>query len=176
MIYVLHPAEQLEVFDGARGPTRHVAAEHFKQRERAFAPATADSVGDLAAWDEYAIERRAFRRVQARGVARLVHGPVADQLADVRHGPIFGRLDGPIVIEAAYVVFDDVDLLGEHAQQSFQRIAFGRVAHAIDDRQQFVETINLAVSFFAHVHTLSILRRRSIFTSGLSVGAAGSTQ
>lgn len=139
----LRHAEQLIKLDRARRPAGHVVREHFEQRERPFTPSRCDRVRDLAPGNQYLVERAAFGGAHIAWFAGFVHKLVADQVADVRHHPIFAGLNEPILVKLRDVVLDHVHLLADHAQQRAQRIALVRVARAINNGQQVVKAVGI---------------------------------
>jgi hypothetical protein len=55
--------------------------------------------------------------------------------------PVLRGLDEPVVVELVDVVFDHIDLLGDHVQQRLQRVALVGIAHAMDRGQQRVQAV-----------------------------------
>ncbi len=103
---MLRGGEQLEVLDNMRIPLCHVADELFQQRDRAFALAVADRVGNVAP--------QARRRACARQL-------IAHQVADVGDGPFRARLDKLIVVELCQVFLQHSDLFRKHLHQRVER-------------------------------------------------------
>ena len=142
MVDVLGPAEQGVELHRPRRPAGDVVRQLLEQRKRALAPAKAERVRHLAPRNQDAVEASPLCRTGfQRGIARLLHRAIADQVADVRHDPVFAGLDEPVLVELRDIVLDDIHLLADDPQQRAQRIVVLRIAHAVHDGQQFVQAV-----------------------------------
>ena len=102
--------------DGAGGPTGHVSRKQFEQGKCSLAAATADGIRYLAARDQNSVALYSFERGGRSRLSRFGDRAVPDKVGNIGHDPIFTRLDEPVFVELRDVIFDDVDLLGDHAE------------------------------------------------------------
>src|SRR5262249_43085653 len=116
MIDVLVPTQKFEELDCSRRPIGNVRGEQLEQGERSLSSAIPDRVRDVAARDQEAVELASLTRRRVRGLSRFEHRLVAYQVGYVGHRPFLGSFDEPVFIELRYVVFDYVDLLGDHSE------------------------------------------------------------
>ena len=137
VVHVLRGHDALEILHGARVPAGHVARELLQHQRRALAPAQGDGVRHLGA--------------RAGHLGRdAVQALVADEVADIGHGPVGAGLDEQVVVELLQAFPGHRDLLGQHADQLFERPALQAqglrklgVADAVDGRQQFKERLGV---------------------------------
>jgi hypothetical protein len=59
------------------------------------------------------------------------------------YGTVLAGLDEPSLVEAGDVLFHEIDLLGNHAQEGLQRIATLRVAEPVHNRDQLIQAIGI---------------------------------
>jgi hypothetical protein len=128
----LRPGQQPVELDGAGRPARHIVREQFEQCQRALSAPVADGMRDVAARDEDLVELALAWGRHVAGLSGLVCGLVADQVAEVGHRPVLARFDEPVFVELVHIVFDDLDLFGDHLEQRPQRVSALGVAFAID--------------------------------------------
>ena len=158
-----HPQQPVALYSAA-GPAGRLGGELVEQGECPLATAVADGVGQFAPRHEEPVTQCPFGSCDGSRLPSLVHGPVTDQVGDVRNDPVLARLDEPVFVELLDIVLDDVGLLGDDPKQAAERLARLGVADTDIGRQQIVEAVEVA----AHDCTS---RRMSVSgTSGSSKG------
>ena len=114
---VLVPSEPLEELDGECRPSGDIGCQLLQRRKPTLVSSVPNRVGDFAARDQEPVQRPAFRcRVVGRR-SGVLHRKIADEIAQVRHGPFVSCLDEPVEIKLLDVVLDDVHLFGDDPQQ-----------------------------------------------------------
>jgi hypothetical protein len=119
-------------------------------------------VPDFAPWHQHTIALAPLARGHVPEIAGVVHGQIADEIGQVRHDPVLGGLDEPVVVQLAQIVLDDVDLLAYHSEQSAQRIALLRIAQPMHARKQLVQPIVLARHGVVQSVKVSVAGRRGL--------------
>ena len=142
VVQLLRAIEQLEELDRARRPAGDIARQVFEQRERAFATTVADEIGDFPARHQHPVQCASIGTQRLRRRARRRRRTEAEQIGDIRHRPVVGGLDEPVVVQMRDIVFDHIHLFGDRAQQRLQRIAVFGVADAVDRRQIAVQAVD----------------------------------
>ena len=147
------------VFHRARGPSGDGAREFLEHGQRALAAAEANRVRHFPPRRE-----DAAKRTRAARFARLAHGLVADEIAEIRHHPVGARFDEPVFVKLRDVGLHCEHLFGDDAQQIAQLKILLRIAIAIDRRQQLVEAVGVR-------HGLISLRMSVSRTSGEKIAS-----
>ena len=166
VVHVLRGAQALEVFDRAGVPAGDIARQLFEHQRRALASAQGNGVRHFGA--------------RAGGLGRgLVQAAVADEVADVGHRPLGAGLDEQIVVELFQALVGHGQLLGEHADELFQRAAIqplgsGQlgVADAVDGRQQLEQFLRVGTHGSTSSSIGSVARVSSSAACGTPVSEA----
>ena len=89
-------------------PSRHILRQLCQDERSSLAAAVEDGIGNVAALAE------------CRGGDVVAH---TQQVTDVRHNPLFGCFDEPVLVQAGDIRFDTVQLLADESEQRTQRFA-----------------------------------------------------
>src|SRR5258708_29317976 len=130
-----------ELNDAGR-PCGHRFYQLLQQPERGLASSEPHGLGHLPS------RRQCVVGGQPGGIGRPaadVRRPIANQVADVGHRPVVTRLDKPVFIELRDVALDHINLLGNYAEQSQQRLACLEVPLPVNHRKKIAETVARAV-------------------------------
>ncbi len=143
MVQMLHPAEQAVELHRPSRPVGRIAGEILEQGKCALASTRIDRVGDIGTRCQHVAEVAATAIVSRIQGGRLRQQAVAEQVAEVRHHPVVAGFNEPVFVQPRDVLLQHVGLGSQHAQEIAQRVALVGIAHAVDHRQQVIQSIRL---------------------------------
>src|SRR5258706_329363 len=121
-----------------RRPASHIVGEFFQQSECALTPPLVDGIGDITAWNEHSGALLLLGDCSSTQFASSIDSLIANQVTDIGHHPLLAGFNKPVLVELGNVRLYDVYLLGNHAQESFQRQTLLCITAAVDCRQKVI--------------------------------------